>query len=229
MRTSTGREIASLTLDFEVLQAKLRLLERNQIPSALEASRLGSAFSIKLRRRYTITRVCSLWGISRTSVFREARGQRRRARRCVLFSDEEIAQKLVEIVRDSPFPAERHRKLWARLRRQGIQVSRERVRRILRDFAVLPPYMGGLVKEAPNQMWAIDSAKLRTAFDGEVKVLFVIEHCNFECLAISVMRHHTDGEGLAAQTAQSKCLTTRRQATANGVISSTNPQHCGHY
>lgn len=190
MGGTSAKQVTDLTLNFELLQTKLDWLEAGRKPDELDAWRIGAAFSIKLQRPYTVARVCRVWGFSRSTVLRRLKTSEMAARRLIV-ADEQIADQLRELIRETPFPAERHRKLWARLCRKGVQVSRERVRRIVKEFSLLPPDLGGLIKNAPNQMWAIDSAKVRTAFDGEVRVLFAVEHCTFECLAADVVQEET--------------------------------------
>ena len=94
------------------------------------------------RHRYTLARVCRAWGFARSLIYRR-HGDDGKAHRPTpgaprYCEDAQVAATLRKIIAESPFPAERHRKLWARLRRAGVVVSRERVRRILRDFAILP-------------------------------------------------------------------------------------------
>jgi transposase InsO family protein len=190
MERVSARQAADLTLSLELLQLKLDLVEAGHRPDASDAWRVGRAFSLKLKRPYTLGRVCRVWGLSRSTVYRKVRASPP-AMRPIALADEEIAEQLRAMIRDTPFPAERHRKLWAKLRRNGVQVSRERVRRILDEYSLLPPYLGILVKQSRNEMWGIDSAKVRTATDGEVKVLFAVEHCTFECLAVLVVKNET--------------------------------------
>jgi putative transposase len=47
-------------------------------------------------------------------------------------SDEELVGHIRRILTGSPFHGEGYRKVWARLRYQGIRTSRERVRRPMR-------------------------------------------------------------------------------------------------
>ncbi len=120
MRTLPDKTIFNFLLNEEVLQIKVDILEAGRKPILDDAWRVANLFSVRCRRRYTILRVCRLWGMSRATVYR----RRKRAAPplpAVAYRDEEIADKLREIIAQSVFPAERHRKLWARLCRKGIQ------------------------------------------------------------------------------------------------------------
>jgi hypothetical protein len=48
-------------------------------------------------------------------------------------SDEELVGHIRRILTESPFHGEGYRKVWARLRYQGIRTSKERVRRLMRE------------------------------------------------------------------------------------------------
>jgi putative transposase len=98
---------------------------------------MSTVISISTRCRYGVARVCRVWGIAPAGVHR---------RRCAMEAppaprrrpgpQEPMPAALVEAIRqvvtDSPFPGEGSRKVWARLRHQGLRTSRERVRRLMR-------------------------------------------------------------------------------------------------
>jgi putative transposase len=46
--------------------------------------------------------------------------------------DAALVEAIRQVVTDSPFHGEGYRKVWARLRHQGLRTSRERVRRLMR-------------------------------------------------------------------------------------------------
>lgn len=56
-------------------------------------------------------------------------------------SDDALLEAIREDLKNSPFKGEGHRKVWARLKFcQGMQVSRKRVLRIMRENNLLSPY-----------------------------------------------------------------------------------------
>jgi transposase-like protein len=162
-------EMTELLLSIELLRSKIERLEAARPVTYDEARCFADLYSVRLHRRYTVARVCRNWGISKATLYRHLHLAKQTATggRCQrLLDDAEIAARLREMIANSPFPAERHRKLWARLRRAGIEVSRERVRRIIREFAVLPAPGGGIVMPRPDMMWGIDSTDVCTDDDG---------------------------------------------------------------
>ena len=98
---------------------------------------------------YGVERVCTIWGVPRSSFYA---GQRRKvsdttkpaARRRgpkPKISDADLLAAIVADLQASPFVGEGYRKVWARLRvQQGIQVSRTRVRVLMRDNNLLSPH-----------------------------------------------------------------------------------------
>ena len=54
-------------------------------------------------------------------------------------SDEALAEAIRRVLRESPFHGEGHRKVWARLRRQGVRAGRNRVLRLMREQGLLAP------------------------------------------------------------------------------------------
>ncbi len=79
---------------------------------------------------YGIERVAPLWGVSRATVYRHRRpdgGEHRRPGPRGAMTDDALAEEIRRLLRDSPFHGEGHRKLWARLRFEGIRTSRRRV------------------------------------------------------------------------------------------------------
>jgi transposase InsO family protein len=89
-----------------------------------------------------LARICRLWDLPRSTVyFRRHRESIRPELRpdpqkrgprgpC---SDEELVGHIRRILTESRFHGEGYRKVWARLRYQGIRTSKERVRRLIRE------------------------------------------------------------------------------------------------
>lgn len=180
----------------ELLQSKIALLQRRCPVTPSDAWAHAGAYSVRLRKRYTIARVAKAWQLSRATLYRH----RPRLRPSVHLpqrhaTDTEIVAFLRTWILETPFPAERHRKLWARLRHHGFDVTRERVRRLIKLHELMPAARQvGVATDVPDAMWGIDAASVRTDDGTEAHVLFAVDHCTFECLAIDAVSE----ESLAA-------------------------------
>lgn len=188
----TSRSNADLSMTVELLRTKIDLIEAGRPPTYLDAWRWASVYSVRFRRPYTLARVARAWGMSRATLYRhrEPRVAARKDRETPT-SDSDIVSFLREWMTNTPFPAERHRKLWARLRHCGMIVSRERVRRVVRQYGLLPQAGSGVLAPRPDLIWGIDAAKVRTDRDGVVFVILAVDHCTWECLAIDVVVEET--------------------------------------
>jgi hypothetical protein len=98
-----------------------------------EAEAVGQTVSPSTGQRYGLARVCRTWDLPRSTVyFRrhqatlpvEQRPVPRRRASLGPCSDEELAAHIRRILTDSPFHGEGYRKVWARLRYQGIRSSK---------------------------------------------------------------------------------------------------------
>lgn len=80
------------------------------------------------------------------------------------YSDADLLREIRNVLAESPFNGEGHRKAWARLRGKGIRTSKRRVLRIMRENGLLAParpsrvlgprvHDGTIVTDAPDQMW----------------------------------------------------------------------------
>ena len=117
---------------------------------------------------------------------------------------------LVEAVRrllaDSPFHAEGHRKLWARLRFAGIRTSRRRVLRLTREHGLLAHQRAGrahgpkahdgtITTDRVDVIWATDLTSVTTG-EGQAAVFVAVDHCSAECLGIHASRDANRFEAL---------------------------------
>lgn len=101
-------------------------------------------------KAYGVERVCSAWGVPRSSFYHEHiskpradeehTGKARRGPRPRI-SDEELLSLIRGDLDSSPFIGEGHRKVWARLRYgKGIKVAKKRILRIMRGNNLLSPH-----------------------------------------------------------------------------------------
>jgi len=155
--------------------------------------------------------VCRVWELSRAPVYRhrsraeDAPPPRRRGPQGPC-SDEELLARIREVLARSPWTGEGHRKVWARLRHEGLRTSRRRVLRIMREARLLAPMRGGtahgpkahdgtIVPERPDELWGTDMTTTLTD-EGTASIFFVIDHCTAECLGIHAARRGTRFEAI---------------------------------
>src|SRR5271154_985329 len=155
---------------------------------------------------YGLERVCKAWDVSRsTYYFRQRRltevnqKERKKPGPKSKISDSELLELIKKDIANSPFKGEGHKKVHARLKREEVRVSRNRVLRIMKTHQLLSPHRsvqaappkahdGTIITEAPNIMWCSDGTKLFTQDDGWVWVFTVEEHWNAECLGWHVCK-----------------------------------------
>ena len=139
--------------------------------------------------------VCRVAGVSRSAACEQ---RRRRAasepdpasrKRGPLgaMPDPELLGAIHQVIADSPFVAEGHRKVWARLRRQGVLTARKRVLRLMREAGLLAPsaqvrkraerlHDGTIKVSVPDTLWATDATEGSTDRDGRCAVFAIIDH-----------------------------------------------------
>ena len=97
-------------------------------------------------------RVCRVFGMPRSTAYylraREAvpaeqRPVPRKRGPVGAGTDEELVGHIRRVLAESPFHGEGYRKVWARLRNQGIRTSKERVRRLMREHGLQAPHRVG--------------------------------------------------------------------------------------
>lgn len=152
-------------------------------------------------RQYGLKRVCEVWGVARSTLYAS---QKSRSSSTVkrgpvpLFSDEMLLGKIRQAIKDSPFKGEGHKKIHARLKRDGVIAGRNRVLKVMKEHNLLSPsrhcyhapkqHDGRITTDAPNMMWGTDGTKILTLEDGWVWVFSVIDHWNAECLGWHVSK-----------------------------------------
>jgi hypothetical protein len=110
-----------------------------------EAEAEGQTVSPSTGQRCGLARVCRIWNLPRSSVyFRrqqatipiEQRPEPKRRGPLGPCSDEELVGHIRRILTESLFHGEGYRKVWARLRYQGLRTSKERVGRLMREHGL---------------------------------------------------------------------------------------------
>ena len=176
---------------------------------------MSRACSISARRVYGKARVCRSWDLPRSTHYaRQAVAgrttpPRRRGRKPAL-PDEALVAAIRQVLDEAEalgFRGEGYRKVWARLRHKGIAVSKERVRRLMREYGLQAPHWTGnaqgprvhdgtIIPEAPNRMWGTDATQVMTRREGMATVFVAIDHYVGDVVGIHAARPGTRFEAL---------------------------------
>ena len=191
---------------------------------------MSAAISLSTGKTYGVVRVCSAWGVARSSHYaRKARRNHpsppsKRGPRPLL-NDEELLALIRADLAKSLFIGEGHRKVWARLRFvEGVKVSRKRVLRIMRQEHLLSPHRvaqgrprehdGAIITATPDVMWGTDGTRVFTLNEGWCWLFTAIEHWNAECVGWHVAK---TGDRFAALQPLSMALKHRFGSVGKGV------------
>src|SRR6266545_3133102 len=135
---------------------------------------MSQTCSPSTQRRYGLARVCRLWELARSTVYltqtrqtAPAEPPQKRGPK-TKWTDAELVEKIRAVLAASFFLGEGHRKVWARLRWQGVRTSKARVLRLMRAAHLLAPtrvghahgpkaHDGTITTERPDQMWGMDA------------------------------------------------------------------------
>ena len=177
---------------------------------------MSHTVSASSKQPYGVARVVAIWDLPRSSFY--AARQRRcnprelRKRGPKVLSDPELLAAIRTFLDEAVFTGEGYRKVWARLRHQGVRTSKERVNRLMRENQLLSPHRqllpvphhphdGVIITDQPDQMWGTDATATFTAAEGAVTVFAAIDHCTAECVGIHAGKKATRFEALRAQSA----------------------------
>lgn len=169
--------------------------------------------SPSVQRPYGVVRICQEWGLSRSTVYhqqsRDVHPPHASATRGPKtgYTDAELTGHIRTVITTSPFLGEGHRKVWARLRVQGIRTSKRRVLRLMRQAGLLAPsrtlrvlgpqaHDGTITTARPNQMWGTDATSTVTVEEGSVTVFVAVDHCTLEGVGIHAASWATRFEAL---------------------------------
>jgi transposase InsO family protein len=174
---------------------------------------MSQTCSPSIQRRYGLARVCRVWELARSTVYldqarragagttRQKRGPR------TPWSDSELVAEISAVLEAAPFLGEGHRKVWARLRWQGVRTSKARVLRLMREAQLLAPsrvghahgpkaHDGTITTAQPDQMWGMDATSYLTRREGTATVFVVVDHCASECIGIHAAKPGTRFEAI---------------------------------
>jgi len=101
-------------------------------------------------QRYPLTMVCAMWRVARSSVYArknstESAGRVELQKRGPKTeqADEAVVVEIRQVLTDSEFLGEGHRKVRVRLRAKGMRVGKNRVLRLMRENGLLAPVRRG--------------------------------------------------------------------------------------
>lgn len=162
---------------------------------------MSQAYSISTRQPFGMARVCTIWGVSRATVYRHrgpavgteaanaVRPSRRRGPQGAC-SDAELLAHIQAVIDASPFSGEGYRKVWARLRVQGVRTAARRVRRVMKANDLLAPqrpiqqnahpHDGTIVTAMVDEVWGTDMTQTVTTREGRAYVFIAVDHCSGE-------------------------------------------------
>ena len=159
---------------------------------------------------YGLTRVCRVWRASRATTYRHLAPSRteppRRPGPRGPMPDAALLEAIRAVLAASPFHGEGHRKVWARLRVEGLRTSKRRVLRLMGENNLLAPsrvgaprgpraHDGTIIPETVDTMWGTDLTTTLTG-EGPVAVFVAVDHCSAECVGIHAARRATRFEAL---------------------------------
>jgi len=161
-------------------------------------------------KKYGLANVCLVWGISRSTYYwRIGRKDINPGHRGPVgfHTDEKLLEHILKLIQDSPFTGEGYRKVWARLRFNGVRTSPKRTLRIMRENSLLafqrrgnthgPRAHNGTIKTTRvDEVWGTDMTQAMTVLEGNASIFFVVDHCSLECLGIHAARYGTRFEAL---------------------------------
>ena len=174
---------------------------------------MSAVVSTSARRRYGVARVCRVWGVARSGVYRRRRtadvppAPRRRPGPQGPMDDAALVAAIRRVLAASPFHGEGYRKVWARLRHAGLRTSKERVRRLMRESGLSAAtrvgrprgpraHDGTIIPERVDAMWGTDMTATLTVEHGQVAVFVAVDHCSAECVGIHAALRGTRHEAL---------------------------------
>jgi transposase InsO family protein len=135
--------------------------------------------------------VCRITGAPRSTIYHRrsrANGPRNRPGPKTEVNDDELTDKIRQVITACPFAGEGHRKVRARLRRDHkLVVGKNRVLRLMRNAGLLAPqrarkrrkprlHDGVVTTAAPNLRWGTDATMTWTRDDGWVWVFVLLDH-----------------------------------------------------
>jgi putative transposase len=199
---------------------------------------MSRATSPSSHRVYGAARVCRLWDVARATLYRrraaslsaanDASPPRRRGPLGAR-GDAELLEAIRAVIEASPFQGEGYRKIWARLRSNGIRTAPRRVRRIMKEHGLLAPHRaqprcghphdGTIVTDRVDEVWGTDMTQTVTTAEGRAYVFIAVDHCSGEFVGTHAAHGASRWEALEPiRQGVTKHFGSLEQDTALGLI-----------
>jgi putative transposase len=201
---------------------------------------MSQAISPVSGRPYGLAAVCRAWRLARSGVYRHRAPPPdtppRRRGPAGTMDDDALTAAIRAVLAASPFHGEGHRKVWARLRYQGIRTSLRRVLRPMRENGLLAPgrvgsprgprtHDGTIIPETVDMICGTD---LTTTFTGEgpAAVFIAVDHCSAECVGVHAHARATRFEALEPIRQGVRRSLRRLRPRHRGECQATWRSHC---
>jgi transposase InsO family protein len=196
---------------------------------------MSAATSQGSGKRYGVRRVCAAWEVPRSTWYAQTRAASpdrlpaaKRGPKTAL-DDGQLAAAIVQVLAASPFVGEGHRKVWAKLRHDGIRSGKPRVLRVMRENGLLAPQRGGSARgprahdgvirtQVPDEMWGTDFTTTLTRREGQAAVFVAVDHCTCELVGVHAAARATRWEALEPiRQGVRECFGSVRPKAAQGL------------
>ena len=175
-----------------------------------EVEEMSQATSPSAGQKYGLVLVCQAWGITRSMDYvRKASAESAPGRRGPVgfHTYDELLDHIAVCLQSSPFTDEGYRKVWARLRFDGIRTSPQRTLSLMRENNLLavrspdrphgPKAHDGTIKTTQvDEMWGTDMTTTMAAREGNASIFLAVDHCSLNCVGIHAAKCRTRFEAL---------------------------------
>ncbi len=194
---------------------------------------MSTVISTFTGRTYGVLRVCRVWKMSRSGVYRksgsDSQAPRRRPGPHGQMPDPELVEEIRKVITASPFHGEGHRKVWARLKREKIYTSKARVLRLMRENGLLAKrcrgpqrgpraHDGTIIPSRVDEMWGTDMTTILLGTGQQVCVFVAVDHCSASCVGLHAAMRGTRFEALEpVRQGVRKCFGAIGEGVATGL------------
>ena len=193
---------------------------------------MSRSVSASTGKRYGLGRVCLLWRVARSSVYYQRHAKATVKQRPGPLGpcwDEELAERIQAVLLGSSFHGEGYRKVWAKLRVEGIRTSKRRVLRLMREKNLLAVHRVGrphgpkahdrkIISRHVDEMWGTDMTSIWTDQEGQAAIFIAVDHCSAECVGIHAAKNATRFEAIEPiRQGVRTCFGSFAQKVADGL------------
>ena len=174
---------------------------------------MSAVVSISARRRSGAARVCRVWGVARSGVYRLRQAAavppapRRRPGPQGPMPDAALVEAIRRVLIESSFHGEGYREVCSRLRHAGLRTSEECVRRLMRESGLSAAsrvgqprgpraHDGTIIPERVDAIWGTDMTAAFTVEHGQVAVFVAVDRYSAEYVGVNAALRGTRHEAL---------------------------------